>query len=334
MDLVMIGRNPVPTGAKVGHIKTREGLRLRFAMWQASREPHRGTACIFTGRNEFIEKYFETVGDLRRRGFAVAIMDWRGQGGSSRALQNPRKGHVDDFADYDRDIEQFAREVVLPNCPPPYIAIGHSMGGHLLIRQTIAPDAWFQSLIVTAPMLAVHPELLGYPATAVLAYADTACRFGFAHGYALGHNDHSADILEFEGNPLTADRERFERNALVATTAPHLTIGGPTIGWLAAAMRSMRRLARPEFARRVRVPTLIVSSGDDRIIDRAASEAFFDRLKSGALVSFPTARHEILQERDDLRGRFWAVFDAYIGIDAVAASHAFCFIGTPEPARN
>ena len=35
-----------------------------------------------------IEKYFEVVGELRRRGFAVAVLDWRGQGGSSRLLRN------------------------------------------------------------------------------------------------------------------------------------------------------------------------------------------------------------------------------------------------------
>src|SRR5260221_10899037 len=44
-------------------------------------------SCVFTGRAEQIEKYFETVRDLRDRGFAVAMIDWRGQGHSSRRLQ-------------------------------------------------------------------------------------------------------------------------------------------------------------------------------------------------------------------------------------------------------
>ena len=54
--------------------------------------------CLFQGRAEFIEKYFETVRELRARGFAVATIDWRGQGGSERALADPRKGHVGDFS--------------------------------------------------------------------------------------------------------------------------------------------------------------------------------------------------------------------------------------------
>ena len=51
-----------------------------------------GTVCLFQGRAECIERYFEVVNDLRRRGFAVATIDWRGQGGSDRrAAQSDRR---------------------------------------------------------------------------------------------------------------------------------------------------------------------------------------------------------------------------------------------------
>jgi Lysophospholipase len=41
------------------------------------------------------------VRDLRDRGFAVAMIDWRGQGHSSRRLRDPRKGYVRDFSDFE-----------------------------------------------------------------------------------------------------------------------------------------------------------------------------------------------------------------------------------------
>ena len=114
-------------------------MKLRFARWDATRGPRRGTVCLFGGRGEFIEKYFEVVADLRRRGFAVATMDWRGQGGSGRALSNPRKGHVRDFAQYDNDLFRFMKEIVLPDCPPPFTALAHSMGANILIRNAGKP---------------------------------------------------------------------------------------------------------------------------------------------------------------------------------------------------
>ena len=52
------------------------------------------------------------------------MMDWRGQGHSSRQLADPRKGHVESFSDFEIDVETFMQQVVLPNCRPPYFALG------------------------------------------------------------------------------------------------------------------------------------------------------------------------------------------------------------------
>ena len=100
------------------------------------------------GRGETIEKYFETIGELRSRGFAVATFDWRGQGGSERRLRNPRKGHVDNFAEYDRDLEAFMQQVVLPDCPPPYFALAHSTGGLVCLRAAADGAAAFSRMVL------------------------------------------------------------------------------------------------------------------------------------------------------------------------------------------
>ena len=107
MALIATPKNPIPLGVSTGYIEPRKGLRLRFASWQSVLRERRGTVCILPGRAEFIEKYFEVVGELRRRGFAVAVLDWRGQGGSSRLTRNPLKGHINDFAEYEDDLAYF-----------------------------------------------------------------------------------------------------------------------------------------------------------------------------------------------------------------------------------
>src|SRR6201992_2388518 len=122
MTLVSIPANPVPENVVSGTIKTPDGAELRFARW-APPAGRKGTVCLFQGRAEFIEKYFETVRDLRARGFAVATLDWRGQGMSQRALRNPLRGYVRSFDQYQIDLETFIAEVVLPDCPPPVYAL-------------------------------------------------------------------------------------------------------------------------------------------------------------------------------------------------------------------
>jgi lysophospholipase len=316
LDLVALARNPVPSGAVVGTFKGFDGSPLRFARWRPTRGPTRGTVCCFTGRSEYIEKYFETVADLRRRGFNVAIMDWRGQGGSKRALSNPRKGHITDFEDYTRDIAFFMKECVLPDCPPPYYALAHSMGGHLLLRHASETGSWFDRLVVSAPMMAFHPSRVAAPDAVAQTYATVCSKLGFGSLYVRGGNDEVGELDPFEGNALTSDRERYDRNKALALAARKLLIGSPTIAWLHAAYRSMNMLASPEYGATVKVPTLLFVAMQDTIVAPRAIEDFAARLKVGKAVLLTASRHEILQETDQIRADFWAAFDAYLGIPA------------------
>lgn len=320
-ELVSLARNPVPSGGVVGGFAGHDGCMLRFARWDATRGPRRGTACIFPGRTEFIEKYFETIADLRRRGFAVATLDWRGQGASERLLPDRRKGHVVSFDDYDADLTRFMKDVVLPDCPPPYIALAHSMGGNILLRNATVAGSWFDRMVLSAPMLAIHDAKIGFPQGLARLYAGVL-GFSFlptSRHYVIGGGPEPEEAQDFATNPLTSDVERFMRNRQMLEQAPHLALGSPTVGWLRAAYKSISRLSDPVYPTQVRVPLLLVGAGDDRIVSSLAIEQFASRLKVGARVVIAGSRHEILQERDEIRQRFWAAFDAYLGVGSAPA---------------
>ena len=318
-QLVSLACNPVPSGAFCGMLPSRDGVALRFARWQATRAPYRGTVCLFPGRGEYLEKYFEVVADLRRRGFAVAALDWRCQGGSTRALDNRRKGHVTNFAQYDHDLLRFMKDVVLPDCRPPFIALGHSMGGAILLRNATQPGTWFQRIVLTAPMLAFADARVVVPQPLARLYAEALGAIGLGRLYVVGGSDAPEETAAFEGNRLTSDRERFRRNRLVLQHAPELALGSPTVGWLRAAYRATRKLAHPEYPKRMQVPILMFAAGEDRVVSSRATEEFAARLKLGTSVLIPRSRHEILQERDEVRQQFWAAFDAYFGVSTAAA---------------
>lgn len=319
MQLVALAKNPVPGGAVPGALKTPDGGVLRFVRWEATRGPRRGTVCLFGGRGEFAEKYFEVVADLRRRGFAVATMDWRGQGGSSRQLANPFKGHVASFNEYDRDLTHFMKEIVLPDCPPPFVALAHSMGANILLRNAARPGSWFERMILCAPMIAFADARVGYPQAFARAYAEAGCLLGLGRSYIKGGSDAVIEQGPFDGNLLTSDRERWYRNKAVLDTNPALGLGSPTIGWLRAAYRSMGLVASDGYAAAVKVPMMVFVAGKDEIVSSRAIEDFSVGLKVGTHVLLPSSRHEILQEADSIRLRFWAAFDAYMGLDEAVA---------------
>ena len=137
-------------------------MSIRYARWEPP-SGRKGTVCIFQGRTEFIEKYFELVRDLRARGFAVATIDWRGQGLSQRRLRDSCKGHVRSFAEYDIDLETFVQEIVLPDCPPPFFALGHSMGAAVLMRAAAHGHRWFDRMVLmrAADPAHQHPDAVG-----------------------------------------------------------------------------------------------------------------------------------------------------------------------------
>jgi lysophospholipase len=322
MELVRTPSNPIPEGCEVSRITARDGAPLRVAYWRARRPDPHGTVCIMQGRAEFIEKYAEVVGELLERGFAVVAFDWRGQGGSFRALSDPKKGHVRSFKHYRRDVEAVNERILQRLCPGPFFGLAHSMGGAIALDLARIGALQFSRLVITAPMLGLMiPKLRRSIIGARVLYL-----LGMGGSYIPGGGATSVATKPFAGNPLTSDRVRYERNAEIAASLRNGAIGDPTIGWSNAAFRHMQRLAEPRAALDIRIPTLIVAAGSDTVCDTRATERFGAGLKGGGVIVIPGARHEILMERDAIRGQFWAAFDAFIPgshvVEALAASRS------------
>ena len=272
MNLVSIPANPVPEGAITGTLKTprrRGACALRAGVPPPGRK---GTVCLFQGRAEFIEKYFETVRDLRARGFAVATLDWRGQGLSDRALADPRKGHVGDFAEYEhRSRNLHAARSCCPIVRRRMFALGHSMGAHRADARRLPGQRWFDRIVLSAPMIAL-------PASRDSALSqdrgrDACGLLGFGSAYVPGGDATVIATRPFVGNPLTSDPVRYARIVAVLEAEPALGIGSPTVAW---ARRRLPRDGRDSPSRPIRAsirqPLLLIAAGRDEIVSTPAIE--------------------------------------------------------------
>jgi lysophospholipase len=331
VELVPTPDNPIPEGAEILGIKTRDGLSLRAARWVPDGEV-RGTVLLLQGRAEFIEKYFETVGDLLRRGLAVVAFDWRGQGGSDREVSDPRKGHVRRFSDYEVDLEAVVEQVMTPMAAKPWFALAHSMGAAValdLARSDALPVA---RLVALAPMIRLSMiRAERWPP----AVAQTLWVLGLGKQYIPGGGATSIATKPFAGNRLTSDPVRYARNAGAAAAVGPGAVGDPTVGWLHAAFRFMRRFNEPRAPLEIRLPTLVVAAGIDPVCSTPAIERFAARLKAGRAIVLRGARHEILMESDPIRRQFWAAFDAFIPgtPDRTFAPEATTPAEVPSPAE-
>ncbi|MCX2725326.1 alpha/beta fold hydrolase [Roseibium salinum] len=343
MKLIDHPDNPVPEGARAGFVETPDGVRIRYAHWPASGRERRGTVTLVQGRAEFIEKYFEVIEDLRRRGFAVVTFDWRGQGGSQRLTRNPKRGHISNFRKYRLDLRTVLKEISLANYPGPHFALAHSTGALVLLSDSQRLRTMLDRAVITSPLLGLpsgawapnlvasarrflrkatfgllgQPPLkagarrtsallenIGFPAARIFSL------LGMGRLFIPGGN---AEIfIPFETNRQTSDRIRFDRFNKVLKQAPELGVGAPTIGWLNAAARTMLALRRRDAGPNMKLPCLVLAAGNDRIVSTPETEDFVSRTKAAAYVEIPGAAHELMMERDIFRDQFWAAFDAFV----------------------
>jgi len=302
--------NPVPPEGTLVAVRTADGRELRAAYWwPTGRVGAKGTVCLLQGRAEFIEKYYETIGDLRRRGFAVVAFDWRGQGESARDVADPHKGHVGRFGHYRLDLEAVTEQVIRPRLPRPHVCLAHSMGGCVVL--TGALEGWqpFERIVTLAPMLSIR--MVRWPSV-VSGLARVLHRLGFGRAYVPFGSPVSIATKPYAGNRLCRDPQRYARNAEAGRVVGAGAVGDPTLAWLAEAFRAMARLRDPRVPPRIDLPVLIVAAGEDPVCGTRQTERFASRLRSGRVIVLPDARHEILSERDSIREDFWAAFDTFV----------------------
>lgn len=303
--IVRLNTDPAPDGLQARFVTAPDGVRLRAARAPAAKDAApRGSVLIAPGRTETVEKYFETMRELAERGFATFVIDHRGQGLSDRAAEGGR-GHIDRFSQYGADFVHAVTSFPQDDLPRPWLGLGHSMGGLAMLELLLDRRLELTGAILSAPMTG-----LTVVTDVHLMAASVLSRLGQAKKFVPGGNFEPAP--QFEDNEVTHDRGRYRRIMDRLAIAPELGLGDPTIGWTAAAYRAMRRTLASGALRALDTPLLILSAGEDGIIDNA-THARIAKLAPGAVrVEIPGAAHEILSETDTIRGQFWAAFDAFV----------------------
>ncbi len=279
-----------------------DGWRLRRMELPAVGRP-RGALLFAGGRGDFIEKNMEPALHWQARGWQVTMFDWRGQGGSAGTI---RRGHLLSLDPLVTDAADLAAGW-RAGTAGPHVVIGHSMGGHVLLRMLIERPLPVAAAVLVAPMICVNTHPLPVPLARLVA------RIAAMLVPELPMPGRSPiERQRF----LTACQDRFADEAWWKAREPTYDLGPPTWGWLDAALRSSARLTDDALAR-VEIPTLIIGADHDRLVSAAAIRRAAAALPRADLHMFPDAAHEILREADPVREAALAAIDSFL--DRVAA---------------
>jgi lysophospholipase len=291
-------RRALPQGLSLFDASGHDGWRLRAYDWPAEGTP-RGSLFFQSGRGDFVEKYIEALAHWHRRGWSIAGFDWRGQGGSART----GAGDVTDFAAMVGDVSGLVARWTAET-PQPHVLVGHSMGGHLLLRMLAERAPAVDAAVLVAPMLGLAHAPLSVGAAR--AIAGLACRIGLAERPLW----RAATSLGRQAN-LTGCADRYADEVWWREAQPSLALGPPGWRWLASALASIARLDAPGVLEAVDTPVLLLGTDRDRLVSARAIRDAARRLPDVRLLMIDGA-HELLREADEARNIAFAAIDSFL----------------------
>lgn len=304
-------RRIIPTEAVESRWTAPGGQLVRRIDWMLPQGPCRGSLLFMPGRGDAYEKYLETLDAWSRLGWRVTASDWRGQAGSGRLGTDAVTGHIDDFATWVGDLTALWQQWRLTT-PGPHVLIGHSMGGHLVLRalaeQSVDPDA----AVLVAPMVDFIRH--GVPAVLMHTAARVMAAIGDPRLPAWKWGEKPGVFPVDRINLLTNDPERYADEVWWRNKRPEIAMGPGSWGWVAAAYASTRLLARRGMLEQVQCPVLLLSADHDKLVSPGAIARAALRIPRGELLRFGgEARHELLREADPVRDRALAGIAEFLG---------------------
>lgn len=278
-----------------------DGWPHRSFSLPAKGEP-RGQIIFVGGRGDFFEKYLEAIGHWSQSGWHVTGFDWRGQGGSG--LMHPSGYcHIADFFRHVQDLAEFSDHIG-NKCALPRISIGHSLGGHLLLRGIAEAQLSLSGIVLLSPMLGIKAGPIN---------ARMANRLG-----AVGHLPWLANRRVWKVKPrsapghMTSCQTRHDDKLWWKAKHPEIARDGPTWKWIAAATKSMKDLERTLAKSRPQTRSLLMTGTRDRIIDSAAVTRIGGLLPNLEMAVIRDGGHELLRESDKPRNATFAKIDAFL----------------------
>jgi acylglycerol lipase len=282
--------------AEIGHhqgrVRTSDALDL---VWQSWKPPTPGGVIVIVhGLAEHGGRYRETAKFLADNGWAVYVCDLRAHGLSP----NPPKAgrvHVNRFTDYFRDVEAMTDLARSENPGLPLFILGHSMGGLISIRYVLERPEGLAGAIISSPALGTHPAFKPPVFLRILVRV-----LSFLAPRVLVDSELDTDAISRDPEVVKAYRE----DPLVSEKI--------SARWYSEILKSMKK--SHQAAGSLRVPMLLMQSGEDRLVDPAAPGRWAEAAPAALMerVTWDGLYHEMLNEpeKDRVRARILEWLDA------------------------
>lgn len=249
--------------------EAQDGYELQYRHWQPSGLPRARVVCLH-GIQSHGGWYLHSSSRLCEAGYEVFFLDRRGSG------LNPReRGHVRNFHVLLDDLVLFLSRARIQEPRRPVLLSGVSWGGKLAVAFAKDHPQLIDALVLLCPGLfaRVSPS---WPTKVRIALARLYAKY---QHFTIPLSDPEL----FTATPKWLDFLRGDPLSLHRATASMLVASARLDWYLRDA---------PE---KIQLPTLLVTSGQDRIIDNDRLWAYFERFAATdrKLLNYPEAHHTL-----------------------------------------
>ncbi|WP_425448499.1 alpha/beta hydrolase [Dethiothermospora halolimnae] len=259
-----------------GKLKAKDGTEIYYV--KDVPNDRKAVVVIVHGFAEHLGRYDYVKNKLNEFGYGVYRFDNRSHGKSGG-----ERGHIEDYNNFIEDANLVVDMAKKENTDVPIFMLGHSMGGFITSSYGIRYGEKLDGQVLTDAATMKTPQVTGIkgPLFKLLSKIIPKKRIENPLSHLICHD--RKVVKDYEEDPLNLN------DATIKFFVEFMVNG---VGWLNENM--------PSYS----CPCLILHGGDDKIVDKRASENFYKTIASNdkEIKIYDGLYHEILNEdiKDDI----------------------------------
>lgn len=288
--------NSAPPNICNSYLKIATDREIRFAITCPDMEKSKGTIVILGNYVNTLEEYYLPINEISKRGFHTAIFDWFDREKSSFNTRKQYHYRYFYINNYINDLNEFLRNVVYPNCPPPYYMLTYGIGGLIALSGLDLLNHQFKKMLCISPLFAPFSNKTN----------------GFQHKLTQFLSDIGLGFLPARGGKKFKETEQKKMQLGYTNRAPFLSMKSPTSRWMASVLNAVSSMKENIFHGHLRIPTLFILANQNNITNNIEVRQLCEHTRLTDSITITGAELDTIMHEENYKKQFWAAFDAFI----------------------
>ncbi|WP_212112369.1 serine aminopeptidase domain-containing protein [Bartonella queenslandensis] len=294
--LYLTNRESTPSNIHYNTLKIAIDREICFAITYPEVKKSKGTIVILENDANTLETYFLAINEISQRGFHTAIFDWFDQKKTSFKTRKKSRKYYFDINNDINDLHEFLKNIVYPNCPPPYSILAYGIGGLIALSGLDIINHQFSRLLCVSPVFAPFGNKTN----------------GFQHKLTQFLSDiglgfiPAKDGKKFKKIPPKNMQLRPMDQGSSPFTKP------PTSRWIASVFNVIDSVKKNIRHGHLQIPTLFILANQNNLANNIEVRQLCQYTHLTESITITGAELDTIMYNEDHKKQFWAAFDAFI----------------------